>query len=337
MLMNREKGQKDAYRESGVDIDLEARAVGALVSQLTYRRCGDYPMASDIGHFAGFISFGSHVLALTTDGVGTKMLIADELSDWSTVGIDCIAMNVNDLYVMNLEPIAFVDYIASNTLSIEQMKQIGRGLNEGARKANISIIGGETATLKGLVNGLDLAGACLGIQEKNKVIRGNQVIPGDIIVGIPSSGIHSNGLTLARRMVSEHGSYKDRLPDGKTIGETLLTPTRIYAEVLTLTRNTPVHGMCHITGGGLLNLTRLSQYGFSIDSPMKPQEIYRWIQEVGEISDHEMYRTFNMGMGYVSIVPKEGVSAVRNIFPDANVVGIVTEDPGVSVKGEKIR
>lgn len=335
--MTDDNGRRDAYRESGVDIDLEAQAVKALVSQLTYRRAGEYSMASEIGHFAGFISFGSHVLALAVDGVGTKMLIADELSDWSTVGIDCIAMNVNDLYVMNLEPVAFVDYVATNALSIEQMKQIGIGLNEGARQANISIIGGETATLKGLVSGLDLAGACLGVQEKAKVISGDQVIPGDIIMGIPSSGIHSNGLTLARKMVEEHGSYDIRLPDGKTIGETLLTPTRIYAEVLTLTRNTLIHGMCHITGGGLLNLTRLSGYGFSIDMPLKPQEIYHWIQEVGGISQEEMYRTFNMGMGYVCVVPKEGVTAVRDVFPDAQPVGKVIQSPGVFLNNKEIR
>lgn len=335
--MKKEKDRRDAYRESGVDIDLEAQAVKALVSQLTYRREGEYRMASDIGHFAGFISFGSHVLALAVDGVGTKMLIADELHDWSTVGIDCIAMNVNDLYVMNLEPVAFVDYIATNALSIEQMKQIGIGLNEGARQSNISIIGGETATLKGLVNGLDLAGACLGIQEKSKVINGDQVMPGDLIVGIPSSGIHSNGLTLARQMVAEHGSYNDRLADGKTIGETLLTPTRIYAEVLQLTKMTTIHGMCHITGGGLLNLTRLSGYGFSIETPLQPQEIYRWIQEKGNISDSEMYRTFNMGMGYVCIAPEEGVSAIKTVFPDAQIVGRVIHDCGVLLKGEEIR
>jgi len=335
--MSEEKGRRDAYGESGVDINLEAQAVKALVSQLTFKRSGDFQMASDIGHFAGFINFGSHVLALVVDGVGTKMLIADELQDWSTVGIDCIAMNVNDLYVMNLEPVAFVDYIATDALNLEQMKQIGIGLNEGARQANISVIGGETATLKGLVSGLDLAGACLGVQEKDRVIRGDLVAPGDVIVGIPSSGIHSNGLTLARRMVAQHGSYDDRLSDGRTIGETLLTPTRIYAEVLQLTRNTQVHGMCHITGGGLLNLTRLSDYGFSIDSPLPPQDVYRWIQESGDISDPEMYRTFNMGMGYVCIVPQEGVGVVLEVFPDAKVVGAVTKEPGVYLRGEEIR
>jgi len=328
---------RDAYRESGVDIDLEAQAVKALVSQLTYRRSGEFSMASEIGHFAGFITFGKYVLALAVDGVGTKMLIADELGDWSTVGIDCIAMNVNDLYVMNLEPVAFVDYVATNSLSLEQMKQIGIGLNEGARLSNISIVGGETATLKGLVNGLDLAGACLGVQEKEKVISGDQVTPGDLIVGIPSSGIHSNGLTLARRMVSEHGSYQEKLAGGKTIGEILLTPTRIYGEILELTRKARVHGMCHITGGGLLNLTRLSSHGFSIEDPLPPQEIYSWIQQKGGISDAEMYRTFNMGMGYVCIIPKESLDAVMSVYPDARVVGSVTREPGVRLRGEEIR
>jgi phosphoribosylformylglycinamidine cyclo-ligase len=337
MLMNPQESMRDAYRESGVDIDLEAQAVRALVSQLTFRRCGEFSMASEIGHFAGFITFGKYVLALAVDGVGTKMMIADELGDWSTVGIDCIAMNVNDLYVMNLEPVAFVDYVATNALSLDQMRQIGIGLNEGARLSNISIVGGETATLKGLVNGLDLAGACLGVQEKEKVISGDLVGPGDLIVGIPSSGIHSNGLTLARRMVSEHGSYHEKLAGGRAIGETLLTPTRIYAEVLELTKKTVVHGMCHITGGGLLNLTRLSGYGFSIDDPLKPQEIFHWIQEKGAISDAEMYRTFNMGMGYACIIPEKNISEVRSVFPDSRVVGLVTTEPGVRLKGEEIR
>ena len=144
---------------------------------------------------------GPFALALAVDGVGTKMLVADALRDWRTVGIDCIAMNVNDLYVMNIEPVAFVDYIAADDLSIEKMGQIGQGLNEGARLANINIVGGETATLRGLVNGLDLAGTCLGVQRKEKIITGDLIVPGDLIVGVPSSGIHSNGLTLARRIV----------------------------------------------------------------------------------------------------------------------------------------
>ena len=202
---------EDAYREAGVDIDLEAAAVKSLISNLSYRRSGQNRMLGSVGHYAGLIDFGEKVLALTVDGVGTKMLVADHMHDWSTVGIDCIAMNVNDLYVMNLEPVAFVDYIATDRLDTGKMAQIGTGLNEGAKLANIDIVGGETATLRGLVNGLDLAGTCLGIQDRNKVVNGETIQPGDLIVGIPSSGVHSNGLTLARKVAEEHGGYEAKL------------------------------------------------------------------------------------------------------------------------------
>ncbi|MDD1723767.1 MAG: phosphoribosylformylglycinamidine cyclo-ligase [Methanospirillum sp.] len=328
--------EQDAYRDAGVDIDLETAAVKALVSELTFRRAGDYGMSSEIGHFAGFVSFGRHVLAMAVDGVGTKMLVADLLSDWKTVGIDCIAMNVNDLYVMNIEPVAFVDYVATSSLSTEQMRQIGKGLNEGARLANISILGGETATLKGLVTGLDLAGACLGIQEKDKVITGSDIVPGDCIIGIPSSGVHSNGLTLARRMVETTGSYREKLSSGETLGEALLKPTRIYAEIIPLCREIRVHGMCHITGGGLLNLRRLGSYGYAIEDPLPEQEIFSWIANAGGISGKEMYKTFNMGMGYVCILPEEGLPVVRRYFPDARVVGHVTKDPSITLRGKKL-
>ena len=325
------------YREAGVDIDLEARAVRALIDTLTYRRTGAFPMLGKVGHFAGLIDFGPYVLALAVDGVGTKMLVADALCDWRTVGIDCIAMNVNDLYVMNLEPVAFVDYIATDALSVEKMAQIGQGLNEGARQANMNIVGGETATLRGLVNGLDLAGTCLGVQEKEKVVTGESIVPGDVIVGVPSSGIHSNGLTLARRVVEEYASYDTLLANGRTLGEELLTPTRIYAEVLRVTEACTVHGMCHITGGGLLNFSRLSGYGFSITDPLEVPAIFRWLQETGGISDMEMYRTFNMGMGYAFVVPAASVPVIRSIVPDARVVGKVTEEPGVRFKGIEMR
>ena len=153
-------------------------------------------MMGSVGHFAGLIDFGGMALALTTDGVGTKMLVADRMNDWSTVGIDCIAMNVNDLYVMNVEPVAFVDYIATDKLSIEKMAQIGIGLNEGARQANIDIVGGETASLRGLVNGLDLAGTCLGMQKKEKIITGEKIRPGDTIVGSAQRASTATGSPL---------------------------------------------------------------------------------------------------------------------------------------------
>ncbi|MDN7024741.1 phosphoribosylformylglycinamidine cyclo-ligase [Methanoculleus sp. FWC-SCC1] len=325
------------YREAGVDIDLEAQAVRALIGQLAYRREGAFPMLGKAGHFAGLIDFGEYALALAVDGVGTKMLIADELRDWRTVGIDCIAMNVNDLYVMNMEPVAFVDYIATDSLSVEKMEQIGEGLNEGARRANMNIVGGETATLQGLVNGLDLAGTCLGVQKKEKVVTGEAIAPGDCIVGVPSSGVHSNGLTLARRVVDAYASYATELANGKTIGEELLTPTRIYAEVLAVTDVCTVHGMCHITGGGLLNFLRLSDLGFSITDPLDVPEIFRWLQETGKIGTVEMYRTFNMGMGYALIAPEESVPAIRSVIPDARVVGEVVREHGTWIEGTGVR
>ncbi len=248
---------KNAYAEAGVDIDLEAKAIKALVRNLHYRRKGKTKMMGSVGHFAGLIDFGEMALALTTDGVGTKMLVADQLGDWSTVGIDCIAMNVNDLYVMNVEPIAFVDYIATDKLSVEKMAQIGIGLNEGAKQANIDIVGGETASLRGLVNGLDLAGTCLGLQKKDKIIAGEKIKPGDTIIGVSSTGVHSNGLSLARCVVEKYASYDEKFTGKKTFGRELLTPTRIYHESLKVTASCMVHGMCHVTGGGLLNFNRL--------------------------------------------------------------------------------
>ncbi|HOI58379.1 MULTISPECIES: phosphoribosylformylglycinamidine cyclo-ligase [unclassified Methanoculleus] len=329
--------EEHTYREAGVDIDLEARSVRALIDSLTYRRTGAFGMLGKVGHFAGMIDCGPYVLALAVDGVGTKMLVADELGDWSTVGIDCIAMNVNDLYVMNLEPVAFVDYIATDALLPEKMAQIGRGLNEGARLANMNIVGGETATLKGLVNGLDLAGTCLGVQKKEKVVTGEAIVPGDVIVGVPSSGIHSNGLTLARKVVEDCASYETRLANDRTLGQELLTPTRIYAEVLRVTEACAIHGMCHVTGGGLLNFTRLTGYGFSVTDPLAVPAIFAWLQEAGGISDVEMYRTFNMGMGYAFVAPEKSVAAIRAIIPDARVVGTVTREPGVRLKGVEIK
>jgi len=318
-----------AYRDAGVDIDLESSAIKALIKNLTYRRKGNGTMMGGTGHFAGLIDFGDHALALTTDGVGTKMLVADRMEDWSTVGIDCVAMNVNDLYVMNVEPIAFVDYIATDKLSIEKMAQIGIGLNEGAKLANIDIVGGETASLRGLVNGLDLAGTCLGVQKKDRIISGEKIRPGDVIIGVTSTGVHSNGLSLARSVVEKYAGYDKKMKSGKTFGEELLTPTRIYHESLKVAAACNVHGMCHITGGGLLNFNRLSEYGFRFDHPITPPQIFSWIQEAGDITTSEMYRTFNMGMGYAYIVPEKSVACVLKMVNGAQVVGKVIREQGV--------
>ena len=322
------KTSRSAYAAAGVDIDLEATAIRALIKNLTYKRKGKGKMMGAVGHFAGLLDFGEMALALTTDGVGTKMLVADQMEDWSTVGIDCIAMNVNDLYVMNMEPVAFVDYIATDKLFIDKMAQIGIGLNEGAKQANIDIVGGETASLRGLVNGLDLAGTCLGMQKKDKIIAGESIRPGDIIIGVASTGVHSNGLSLARSVVEKYAGYDKKFKGKKTFGKELLTPTRIYHESLKVTAACKVHGMCHVTGGGLLNFTRLSKYGFLFDTPITPPEIFTWIQKNGDISGDEMYRTFNMGMGYAYVVPKASVATVLKMVKGAQIVGKVVKEPG---------
>ena len=328
--------KKYSYKEAGVDINLEADGVKALIHQLSYKRTGEHGMVGDVGHFAGMIDFGSKVLSLCTDGVGTKMRVADDLHDWTTVGIDCMAMNVNDMYVMNIEPIGFVDYIATEGIDTEQMIQIGVGLNEGARLSNLNIVGGETATLKGMINGLDLAGTCLGVQEKDKVVTGEKVAPGDIIIGVASTGVHSNGYTLARKVAEENGGYATILPSGRTVGEALLVPTRIYSEVLDVCSKAVVHGMCHVTGGGLLNFLRISSYGFAIEDPLEVPEILAWIAEKGDLEMNELYRTFNMGMGFAFIVPKESVEIVLSMVDGAKVVGRVIEEHKVTLKGVEI-
>jgi phosphoribosylformylglycinamidine cyclo-ligase len=326
----------NAYKDAGVDIDLEAIAIKSLIGNLTYRRKGACTMMGGVGHFAGLIDFGENALALTTDGVGTKMLVADQMGDWSTVGIDCVAMNVNDLYVMNVEPIAFVDYIATDKLSIDKMAQLGIGLNEGAKLANIDIVGGETASLRGLVNGLDLAGTCLGMQKKDKIISGEKIKPGDKIMGVPSSGVHSNGLSLARSVVEKHAGYDQKMKSGRTFGEELLTPTRIYHESLKVAAACTVHGMCHVTGGGLLNFNRLSEFGFRFDNPITPPQIFSWIQKAGDITTSEMYRTFNMGMGFAYVVPEASVTCVQKMVKGVQVVGKVIEKPGAFLEDLEI-
>ena len=327
------------YSEAGVDFEKEGRTIGGIVSALRFRREGKGAPVDLPGGFSGIIDFGDVYLAMATDGVGSKMLIAEKMGKLDTVGIDCIAMNVNDLICIGAEPIAFVDYFAVERHDERIAKEIGIGLNRGAELSNISIIGGETATLPDMIKGYDLAGTALGYVEKEKVITGEKIVPGDVIVGLPSSGPHSNGYTLIRKVIEEAGlSYDDDF-NGKRLGEVLLEPTRIYVRdiIALLNDGVEIHGMAHITGGGLRNLLRLKKsIGFVIEGPLEPQEIFGAIQEWGEISDEEMYQTFNMGMGMALIVPEEEVEKVLRIG-GAKVVGRVTDGSGVEVPSLGLR
>ncbi len=332
--------KKTTYAESGVDIKKEEEAIKGILSSIKTKRKGiGKPLG---GHYAGMIEFGEFALVLCTDGVGSKVKIASELKKWDTVGIDCIAMNVNDAICVGAEPLAFVDYLAIDDPDPRITKELGKGLEKGAKLSNISIIGGETASLPEIVNGFDLAGTCLAYIKKDEIITGQKISPGDIIIGMESSGIHSNGYTLARNVIKKTNlSYKDKFPDGlypgKTIGDILLTPTKIYVkEIIALLKNIKVHGLAHITGGGLRNLPRLNKnVEYVIENPLKPQSIFKFIQKYGNIEDKEMYQTFNMGMGFTVIVSKNDVDETIKILKihsdsDIKIVGRIEKGAGVT-------
>lgn len=322
------------YAKAGVDIRKEERAIKSLSKVVKYVRRGfGQPIVTS--HYAGVIDCGDFGIAVTTDGVGSKILVAKAINKFDTIGIDCVAMNVNDLIAIGSEPLAMVDYIAIEQPDERIMAEIAKGLEEGCRIANITLIGGETATLPEIVNGFDLAGTAIGVVEKNSIITGERVTSGDVIIAIPSSGIHSNGLTLARKVIENSGmNYYDKF-EGKTVGEELLTPTRIYMEVLDVVKNCEVHGLAHITGGGLLKLKRLKDLKYIIEKPLKAQKIFRLIQELGNVDEDEMYRTFNMGMGFMIILPEdESRKAVK--LCDGKVVGYVEDGEGVYVKDMRL-
>ncbi|AIY89135.1 phosphoribosylformylglycinamidine cyclo-ligase [Geoglobus acetivorans] len=322
-----------SYADAGVDIRKEEKAVKSLISGLKFIRKGPgQPILTN--HYASVIDAGSMGIAITTDGVGTKIKVAEIMNNFRTIGIDCVAMNVNDLYAINAEPVAMVDYIATNKPDERIMGEIGEGLNRGCEMANITLVGGETATLD-IVNGWDLSGTVIGFVDKKRMITGEKIKPGDVIFAIPSSGIHSNGLTLARKLVEENGlSYFDKF-ENHTIGEELLVPTRIYSEVLGVAREHDIHGMAHITGGGLLNLKRLKKVKFVIDSPLKPQKIFTFLQELGNIETDEMYRTFNMGMGFMLICGESTAEELRKEL-EGDVVGHVEEGEGAYLEELRI-
>ncbi|MBN1538816.1 MAG: phosphoribosylformylglycinamidine cyclo-ligase [Candidatus Thermoplasmatota archaeon] len=356
------------YAGSGVDIVKEGRAIRGLISALKFRREGLGALADLGGHFTGIVDFGEHYLSMCTDGVGSKLLIAEELGKWDTVGIDCMAMNVNDVICIGAEPIAFVDYIATASPDPDILRHVGIGLNEGAMQANLTIIGGETASLPDIVQGLDLAGTCLGFVKKNELIRGVMTSPGDAIIGFPSSGLHSNGFSLVRKVMRDNDisyispleevmgrkewKYRSKYPHYKEeverwaasegtsiIGDILLTPTRIYVkEVLGLLKELPpgsVHGMANITGGGFRNISRIrSDVLYGIDEPLEVPNVFRMLQVLGSIEEREMYQTLNMGLGFVVIVsPEVEDEAIKHLSgTGARKIGRVVPGKGVLIE-----
>jgi phosphoribosylformylglycinamidine cyclo-ligase len=313
------------YAETGVDIDASEAATKALIGA-----AGEFE-----GDYAGLVDIGDQYLALATDGVGTKLLVAEAIDDYSTIGIDCIAMNANDLIATGVEPVAFVDYLAVETPDEETSEDIGAGLRTGAERAGVALVGGETAVMPDVIKGLDIAGTCAGLAPKDAVFPG-EAEPGDTIVGWPSSGIHSNGLTLAREAVTRDHEYTDPFPPNpdRTIAEELLEPTRIYSEVLEPLRAAETHAAAHVTGGGWTNLTRMGSHRYEITAPFDAQPVFEFVQEEGEVTDEEMHRTFNMGTGFVAAVPEADAAEIVDDSEDARVIGDVTDgDEAVAVRG----
>ena len=342
MLRETMSGPPMDYASSGVDIDAEGAAVASLVGALSssVRKKGDFGAPVPLpGGFGGIVEFGDYRLALATDGVGSKLMIANELQRYNGVGIDCVAMNVNDLLCVGAEPIAFVDYIAVPRTDTKTHAILGKSLAEACNRARVTLAGGETATLPSIVTELDLSGTALGWFPKGGAITGAGIQNGDIMIGLPSSGIHSNGYTLVRAIVERSGNSLiekcpfdsthenrdiERFEEGDiTLGEVLLNPTRIYVNpLIDLIKEcregtgpceiSDIKAMAHITGGGLSNLLRLhDDFGWHIDNPLPVLPEFRWLAENGSVSNREMHRTFNMGMGMTIVISKDKSSSVE--------------------------
>ena len=333
-----------SYAAAGVNI--EAGYEGVRLMKQHVQRTFIPGVVSDIGGFGGLFrpeltGMKTPVLVSGTDGVGTKQRIAQLMGIHHTVGIDCVAMCVNDIVCCGAKPLFFLDYIAIGRNEPEKVASLVSGVAEGCVQAGCALIGGETAEHPGTMQpeDYDLAGFSVGIVDQEKIIRKDSVQAGDVILGLPSSGIHSNGYSLVRKVFDvEHASLETHVDElGTTLGEALLTPTRIYVRpVLAALETGGVHGVSHITGGGFYeNIPRCLPEGFQAKIekaaiPVLP--IFKMIQERGGIPERDMFNTFNMGIGMSLVVAHDRVDAVRAVLPDAVVIGeIVRGDDAISI------
>ncbi|MGH7321693.1 MAG: phosphoribosylformylglycinamidine cyclo-ligase [Candidatus Rokuibacteriota bacterium] len=333
------------YKAAGIDIRAGDAAVRRLrpLARQTYRP----EVLGDIGAFAGFFripaGYRDPVFVASADGVGSKLRVAFLTGRHDTVGIDLVAMSVNDLLVHGAEPLIFLDYIGIGRLTPRVVEAIVSGIAAGCREAGCALIGGETAELPDFYSReeYDLAGFAVGVVERDGLVNGGAVRPGDVVLGLASTGLHSNGFSLARKVVFERHRYgvKDRVPDlGQPIGEALLTPTRIYAKPVRrlLGAGVPVHAMAHVTGGGLTgNLPRVLPPGCRAVIrrgawPVPP--IFGFLQAAGRITRPEMFRVFNMGVGFVCVVPPAEARRARRAL---EATGVPTWEIGKVTRGAR--
>jgi phosphoribosylformylglycinamidine cyclo-ligase len=306
------------YKEAGVDIAAEDKAIEGILSILKTKLSG---------HFAGIVEFGEYYLCMCTDGVGSKVMVAEHLNKFDTVGIDMVAMNCNDAVVIGAKPIAMVDYLAIEKVEPDKIKEIMKGIAEGVRQAGCEVISGETATLPEVINGFDLAGTCLGVVKKEELITGEKIKEGDVIIGLESNGVHSNGYTLARKVL-----------DLDEWGEELLKPTRIYVKEILSILGPDVHGLSHITGGGLRKLKRVIPKGLGaeITNPLEPQAVFK--EMIPLVGNEEMYMTFNMGMGFAIVCAPEAAKGImRKLTSKNQIVGKIVKGDGVTVPSKNLK
>ncbi|MDP6931522.1 MAG: phosphoribosylformylglycinamidine cyclo-ligase [Myxococcota bacterium] len=329
---------RDAYREAGVDIAAgEAVVHGIRDIVRSTHRAG---VMSELGGFGGLFSLQGYrdpVLVSGTDGVGTKLLVAQRMGVHHTIGQDLVAMCVNDIVVSGAEPLFFLDYFATGRLEPQVAVEVVRGIAEGCRQAGCALIGGETAEMPGMYGPghYDLAGFAVGAVERDRVLDGRRIQAGDRLVGLPSSGLHSNGFSLVRKLcdpldwTQDHGL-------GRPLGEVLLTPTRIYVkECLSLARSLDLRGLVHITGGGFTeNIPRILPEGLGADllaGAWETPPIFPLIQRLGSISPADMHRTFNNGLGMIVVVPADQAEQAVDLC-SGHIVGTVTDRPGVRIR-----
>jgi phosphoribosylformylglycinamidine cyclo-ligase len=338
----------DAYAAAGVDTREADRGVAALVDVLRGIDPGRSSLAVPLsGHYASVIRVAPGLgIALATDSVGSKVIVAEQARRFDTIGIDCVAMNVNDLICVGAEPLALLDYLAVEHADPELLAELAIGLRTGAEQAGVEIPGGEVCQLPEVIRGhpspygFDLVGSAFGTVSLDAIVDGGACRAGDALIGLPASGVHSNGLTLARRaLLSDGGLGLDATPEllgGATVADVLLEPTVIYVRaILALLRSgVEVHGLAHITGGGVCNLLRLGDgVGFEITAPLPAPPVFELIAQLGGVPVHEMWEVFNMGCGFCAVVAEaDAVAAVELLshhHPGAALIGRLTDRDGV--------
>lgn len=334
--------ETEAYARAGVSQRGADEAVEALVRSLRLIDTGKPSRVVDLpGHYASVLRLDDRTgIAISTDTVGTKMVVAERLGRYDTIGIDCIAMNVNDVVCVGAEPIAMLDFILTERADPSVCGEIGVGLRRGAELAGIEIPGGEIAQVGDIVSGHELGGTCVAVVELDALVTGAAIEPGDPVIGLPSTGLHSNGYTLARRALADLDLADD--PDGRLgrpLGEVLLEPTTIYVRAMLEVLDSPldVRGLAHITGDGLRNLLRLAApVGYEIDDPLPVAPIFGLIRELGGVDEEEMYEVFNMGCGFCCVVAaadeQAAVELLRRHHPQARRIGRATERAGEVVR-----